>query len=1655
MLPLDAVISIFESNQLEEFISGYGLEQLELCWANSLVQCDYREKRRLILALIDAGIDCDLRNEQQLTPVEQALGHDAHLMLDMLITEANKWSTQDMVYRLVRRGNVEILKMFWKLREVSEMEQFCSISLALEELRMKGVPEREDMINYCLKVLLKVFYSSDDCRVVSQQDRNESIGERLQIIMDEIGFLSKFVNDDYIDINDELLASLKIISENLYLIDLMWNDDMELLGPRWLWSRLRPRKCIFCLEIFYVINTEVKIDQEYYAMLLDKKFILQLLENLAREIKTIVNSRIEDRQLDGSLDRDLLEMVAKFDKPHHWDAKLHAFLRDYWYNMHPRVRLRKKTIQMAVEIVRKKRKQNASGSLFRPSLSCKSKRLMKLLDRRYDHLKSLYSINRMLAAIQAVKDIALTERVAKQYAYFAFRRVFAVIGESIKCTAATHNLNANLRSIMSRQSTRRVVRIYEQQRDKLAHGISLTDVNLRIRIEENDLPNNVLLQYCKAAQENLRRQYLNLSFHLNFVLLRTVRFGLGRLMQLKSVQQCKSLCEMVCGVIDPTQTLSGEVSPFDFNVINELFGKLSVSSLSDAHLACVVEMWEDVRAAQRDIRKHGCDLQEYMKAVRGEFFRNRFADDLIFLKNKVKLLLVDAFDYYHIKSLGKIRKTNEKMAEMLYSPDIQVDTLKIMYSLNQSLANMERKSIEMSEIHMGQFILHQNELYTEEILNQLGVSLDTQKFYKLHDALGSRVYDPLSNRFVANVFAIDKKFQIWETLLREQKIRYNPTVLASARKKDESKFYRLFLQMVQYLSDLNSLEVCQKNEDARNLAIEICLLELCQVLEHTAPFRKRHDWLSVPTPLACGHMLRNVLAHDAVNVASFIDCSQRVLSLTVEVFDELRHKLFQRNEMTFKLPKFSSKAKYVRRKRFMTEQNHVLDLGVDSMLLHRNPRLEIYGRWLNIRPDFKTRWYNYLDVIILRNPNEAIDYMEDKQASTVFEYVWKRVGYSVFFGYYLCHDFLKNVKLTKVINGIPFDITLLPETAASLIKPRRSNFLNSKASLSRTFKTKEILNICMITGQLNRFSAIYAGNSEKFDLLSNSDFRSPHLVESLASILPWKTTNDQGQNLIHLLCMTNNQTSLTRALELAETEPLIDAKDVLGNTPMHVAALNGYMSVVSILLKAKPSSMPPDCLPWMVLGHQNDFLKHFDYEGISLDQLVGTLRCFIGSSGNVESLHLFRHFIEASTYSKLFGREGFSAVLHYAFRSQRKHHFEHLLDISRTLSLTASDWFNVLKNTKTGKFKYLCNLLANGLETDFNTISMIAAQNCFKWIKHIYSHNNVQLSDEDIQYILDTLAHSDLDLKLHNFFIAQLSLKIIPLSLLQKALHRHSFKSVRFLCETFPSAWIECCERSEFHPILMAFNAVERWNSLRQSKTFLKFLIETCPNIHTQRSILHGAIQFGDLDIVRHLLAKKAPLDQEDAGFTPLAVAAHYLITENVKPSIFEELLKRGASLEFLLNKKPHYFFQLKFLENLLNTPSFFDPTLIHPNCSVVHNVCHMGSVRILKMLVEERHLDIHLLYRGSSVLDACIYGNSLSALRYLLPRIKQPACILTALVEAIRHDNVAAVRVILPYVAESNGSKFLESLAEAAHRARKLRVFIYFFHLAVQRPEP
>ncbi|XP_062549288.1 uncharacterized protein LOC134213871 [Armigeres subalbatus] len=243
-----------------------------------------RNRTKLIELLIGAegGADCDLKNRDGLTASELALEVGCRSVAEFMIRKEFEGVTDERaVYRLVRRGSVELLRMHLEKRALDVHSRVKIFRRVVEELGVKGVTVAEKMKVFLEYQLVEYSYRYG-VRKGKDKEGDQEAEKRVELMLSYTKYLKEnYSGDDLNDLDDRFVLRLRMICECCYFL-----EDVERRRERKLYKHVPLSEITYLIGVFLAI-LEKHIGFEIYKLVINKNMIMSYLEAVCDELRVV------------------------------------------------------------------------------------------------------------------------------------------------------------------------------------------------------------------------------------------------------------------------------------------------------------------------------------------------------------------------------------------------------------------------------------------------------------------------------------------------------------------------------------------------------------------------------------------------------------------------------------------------------------------------------------------------------------------------------------------------------------------------------------------------------------------------------------------------------------------------------------------------------------------------------------------------------------------------------------------------------------------------------------------------------------------------------------------------------------------------------------------------------------------------------------------------------------------------------------------------------------------------------------------------------------------------------------------------------------------------------------------------------------------------
>ncbi|XP_065079048.1 uncharacterized protein LOC135702019 [Ochlerotatus camptorhynchus] len=242
-----------------------------------------RNRTKLIELLISAGgADCDLKNRDGLTASELALEVGCRSVAEFMVRKEFEGVMDDRaVYRLVRRGTVELLKIYLEKRAFDIHTKMKLILRVVEELGVKGVTMGEKMKVFLEYQLVEYSYRYGARKGKEKESGGDQEAEkRVELMLSYTKYLKEnYSGDDLNDLDDRFVLRLRMICECCYFL-----EDIERRRERKLYKHVPLSEITYLIGVFLAI-LEKHVGFEIYKLVINKNMIMSYLEAVCEELR--------------------------------------------------------------------------------------------------------------------------------------------------------------------------------------------------------------------------------------------------------------------------------------------------------------------------------------------------------------------------------------------------------------------------------------------------------------------------------------------------------------------------------------------------------------------------------------------------------------------------------------------------------------------------------------------------------------------------------------------------------------------------------------------------------------------------------------------------------------------------------------------------------------------------------------------------------------------------------------------------------------------------------------------------------------------------------------------------------------------------------------------------------------------------------------------------------------------------------------------------------------------------------------------------------------------------------------------------------------------------------------------------------------------------
>ncbi|XP_055601035.1 uncharacterized protein LOC129749929 isoform X2 [Uranotaenia lowii] len=254
-----------------------------------------RNRTKLIELLIGAGVDCDLVNRDGLVASEMALAAGSSNVAEFMMRKEFEGVPDDRaVYRLIRRGSVELLQIYLEKRAFDIHTKMKVIRRVVDELTFKGVVIKDRMKVFLEYQLVEYSYrygSTGGGGGVAYAAKKKSDGgaallgdeeakRRIELILCYTKYLKEnYDANDLNDLDDKFVLRLRVICECCHFL-----EEAEKKRDRKLFKHIPLAEITYLIGVFLAILKR-HVGFEIYKLVLNKAMIMSYLEAVCDELR--------------------------------------------------------------------------------------------------------------------------------------------------------------------------------------------------------------------------------------------------------------------------------------------------------------------------------------------------------------------------------------------------------------------------------------------------------------------------------------------------------------------------------------------------------------------------------------------------------------------------------------------------------------------------------------------------------------------------------------------------------------------------------------------------------------------------------------------------------------------------------------------------------------------------------------------------------------------------------------------------------------------------------------------------------------------------------------------------------------------------------------------------------------------------------------------------------------------------------------------------------------------------------------------------------------------------------------------------------------------------------------------------------------------------
>ncbi|XP_062548373.1 uncharacterized protein LOC134213377 isoform X2 [Armigeres subalbatus] len=770
---------------------------------------------------------------------------------------------------IIQQSSVDIFKLFLSYHKFNDEHTFNYISNALQEMYIKQIYISSELRTFLLHKLAQ--YGFNVLCSISTVSKNpmDWIGS-IQSIVRYVDHL-KYRSDrgDFLGVDNEVLFYLRMVHNQLFFIKdkpiifIKKNHKNEPYFERIPLKEMTTLLAIF-LSSFNLHETMTPGSESYtvYRMVLNKLTLMKYLEFIAGQLQHFLSlffnlvERLSNMIKDSGSSPKRKQIQFDWSRICRNDNSLPKLSDNIWNRIFSKKfsSLLTKNAETVVQSV----------LLSEPIEfdSTKRSKTSKQISKLYYRVKQLYSLNKIFQILQHISSYD----DCKERTVAALKRFNQIFGESIKNTKNSQNLPSKLNRTLNYQ-LRDYILIVKKTRDVTCHDYPL--VKKFLTLEEQ------YTFYARIEQKQVRMLTVTVAMLLICTYSEYWRCLFGSLYRCRSLHNFKSLIKFVGNqdIIESYQVQCLDVICKYHDDIQESLDAIMVDLFSSREL----------QSFERIKKNHGRRLGTIEK------LREKIKDSFGFRFRDIQIAAFSTGNVRHLLCINLLPKDDYNIREYIENTWVVLDedhkilSKKIellehnVNELKSTLFNLEINRESMQEYHS-----HQEVREIVSRLHKMLVDKNCHDKHILENALNKKLDQ---KKYFNNIFLIKHKIKAIRDVFENTTSKQLDDEINEIEKKEISELENIFRSIQQSIRNVytqyncSTIELLMENiaqiPQKAVLAIEYCLLELCEILTSTNQFQDNFHTIKYDLQMICGRNFRNYLAHDSLSY-DILTCSSRV-----------------------------------------------------------------------------------------------------------------------------------------------------------------------------------------------------------------------------------------------------------------------------------------------------------------------------------------------------------------------------------------------------------------------------------------------------------------------------------------------------------------------------------------------------------------------------------------------------------------------------------------------------------------------------------------------------------------------------------------------------------------------------------------------------------